>query len=165
MGAGNAICGLYDQPHDRRSGLPVADIFGSIPGWTQESNCIPGQWTETLNTLPAFFTGQVSLGSGVYYLQFSNGNLFGYYNFPSFPFLYHYDLGFEYFFDGGNGAVYMYDFSSGHWLYTSSGLFPYLYDFSLNNWLYYFPATNNPGHYTTNPRYFCDLTTGMIITM
>ena len=34
---------------------------------------------------PAFFTGEVSLGSGVYYLQFPNGTVFGYYNFPSFP--------------------------------------------------------------------------------
>jgi hypothetical protein len=49
--------------------------------------------------------------------------------------------------------------------YTSSTLFPYLYDFTLNNWLYYFPNTTNPGHYTTNPRYFSDLTTGKIISM
>jgi hypothetical protein len=128
-------------------------------------NSVPGQWTETLNTLPAFFTGETSLGSGVYYLQFPDGNAFGYYNFPSFPFLYHYELGFEYFFDGGNGAAYLYDFSSGHWSYTSSSLFPYLYDFTLTNWLYYLPATNNPNHYTSNPRYFSDLTTGKIITM
>jgi hypothetical protein len=116
-------------------------------------------------TAPAFFNGEVSLGSGVYYLQFSNGNVFGYYNIPAFPIFYHYDMGFEAFIDGGNGAAYLYDFSSGHWFYTSSSLFPYLYDFSLNNWLYYFPATNNPGHYSTNPRYFSDLTTGKIISM
>ena len=67
--------------------------------------------------------------------------------------------------DGGSGAAYLYDFSSGHWFYTSSSLFPYLYDFTLSNWLYYLPATNNPGHYTSNPRYFSDLTTGKIITM
>ena len=101
----------------------------------------------------------------MYYLQFPDGNLFGYYNLASFPIFYHYDMGFEGFVDGGNGAAFLYDFTSGHWWYTNSSLFPYLYDFTLNNWLYYFPATNNPGHYTSNPRYFSDLTTGKIITM
>jgi hypothetical protein len=113
----------------------------------------------------AFFNGQASLGSGVYYLKFPNGNLFGYYNYQVFPILYHYDMGFEVFVDGGNGAAYFYDFTSGHWWYTSPSLFPFLYDFTLNNWLYYFPATNNPGHYTSKPRYFSDLTTGKIVTM
>jgi hypothetical protein len=113
----------------------------------------------------SFFTGEVSLGSGVYYLRFPNGNLFGYYNLQSFPIFYHYDLGFEAFVDGGNGAAYLYDFSSRHWFYTSPGLFPYLYDFTLNNWLYYFSDSNNPGHYTTNPRVFSNLTTGKIVTM
>ena len=116
---------------------------------------------------PEFFIGEVSLGSGVYYLQFPNGNLFGYYNFPSFPVVYHYDLGFESFVDAldGNAGAYLYDFASGHWFYTSPSLFPYLYDFTLNAWLYYFPNTKSPGHYTTNPRYFSNLTTGKIITM
>jgi hypothetical protein len=74
-------------------------------------------------------------------------------------------MGFEAFVNGGNGAAYLYDFTSTHWFYTSSSLFPYLYDFTLNHWLYYFPATNNPGHYSSNPRSFSDLTTGKIITM
>jgi hypothetical protein len=115
--------------------------------------------------MPAFFNGEVSLGSGVYYLKFPNGNVFGYYNFPSFPIVYHYDLGFEAFVDGGNGSGYLYDFATGHWWYTSSSLFPYVYDFTLNNWLYYFPNSSNPGHYTTNPRYFSNLVTGKIFTM
>jgi hypothetical protein len=55
--------------------------------------------------------------------------------------------------------------TSGHWFYSSPSLFPYLYDFTLTAWLYYFPATNNPGHYTTNPRYFSNLLTGKIFTM
>ncbi len=113
----------------------------------------------------AFFNGQASLGGGVYYLQFSDGNLFGYYNLLAFPIFYHYDLGFEAFIDGGNGAAYLYDFTSGHWFYTSSSLFPYLYDFTLNNWLYYFADTKNPGHYTAHPRYFSNLGTGVIFTM
>ena len=113
----------------------------------------------------SFFSGEVSLGSGVYYLQFPDGNVFGYYNLANFPVFYHYDMGVEAFVAGGNGAAYLYDFTSGHWWYTSSSIFPSLYDFTLSNWLYYLPASNNPGHYTTNPRYFSDLTTGMIFKM
>ncbi len=113
----------------------------------------------------AFFNGQASLGSNVYYLAFPNGNLFGYYSLQFFPIVYHYDLGFEAFVDGGNGGAYLYDFTSSHWFFTSPTLFPYLYDFTLNSWLYYFPATNSPGHYTTSPRTFSDLTTGKIIMM
>jgi hypothetical protein len=119
----------------------------------------------TITPPPAFFNGAVSLGSGVDYLQFPDGNLFGYYNLTSFPIFYHYDMGFESFVDGGNGGAYLFDFASGHWWYTSSSLFPYLYDFTRNVWLYYFPDTNNPGHYTTNPRYFSNLKTGKIIVM
>jgi hypothetical protein len=90
-----------------------------------------------------------------------------YYNFPSFPILYHYDMGFESFIDAldWNAGAYLYDFASGHWFYTSPSLFPYLFDFTLSNWLYYLPNPKSPGHYTANPRYFSDLTTGMIINM
>jgi hypothetical protein len=112
----------------------------------------------------AFFTGEVSLGGGVYFLRFPDGKPFGYYNFPSYPILYHYEMGFEAFIDGGNGAAYLYDFTSGHWFYTSASLFPYLYDFTLSNWLYYFPDASNQG-YTTNPRTFANLGTGKIFTM
>jgi hypothetical protein len=48
---------------------------------------------------------------------------------------------------------------------NSSSLFPYLYDFTLNTFIYYFPDTKNAGHYTTNSRYFSNLTTGMAFTM
>jgi hypothetical protein len=115
---------------------------------------------------PPFFAGEASLGSGVYFLRFPNGNLFGYYNYQFFPTVFfHYDMGFEAFIDGGNGAGYMYDFGSGHWWYTSPSLFPYIYDFTLNTFIYYFPDTKNPGHYTTNPRYFANLSTSVIFTM
>ena len=114
---------------------------------------------------PAFFYGEVSLGSGVYYLQFPDGNPFGYYNFPSTSIFYHYDLGFEGFVPGSASDVYLYDFTSGHWWYTSTTLFPYLFDFTLNGWIYYFPNTASPGTYTTNPRYFSNLATGKIFTM
>jgi hypothetical protein len=50
----------------------------------------------------------------------------------------------------------------GHWWYSSANLFPYLYDFTLSTFIYYFP---DPGHYTNNPRYFSNLTTGKVFTM
>jgi len=117
---------------------------------------------------PPFFTGEVPLGSGVYYLQFTNGNIFGYYNYQFFPFLYHYDLGFEYFLDANDGrsGAYFFDYISGHWWYTSPIFpFPYLYDFTLGTIVYYYPNPSAAGHYTANPRYFYDFATHMIITM
>jgi hypothetical protein len=114
---------------------------------------------------PRFFAGEVTLGSGVYYLQFPDNNLFGYYNFPASSILYHYDMGYDAFVPGSASDIYLYDFTGGHWWYTSNTLFPYLYDFTLNTWVYYFPNTTNPGHYTSNPRYFSNLTTGKIFTM
>ncbi len=51
-------------------------------------------------TVPAFFSGEASLGSGVYYLQFPNSTPFGYYNFTTSSILYHYDMGFEAFIPG-----------------------------------------------------------------
>jgi hypothetical protein len=126
--------------------------------WQQASVTPPGNH-------PAFFSGEVSLGSGVYYLKFPDTNVFGYYNYVASSIFYHYDLGYEAYVPGSAADTYLYDFTSGHWLYTSSTLFPYLYDFSLSSWLYYFPNTANPGHYTSNPRYFSNLTTGKIISM
>ncbi len=143
----------------------VTNQVTAVTGVLQATGSDVTNITPVTGTTPAFFNGEASLGSGVYYLKFPDSNLFGYYNLQSFPIFYHYDMGFEAFVDGGNGAAYLYDFTSGHWFYTSSSLFPYLYDFTLNNWLYYFPATNNPGHYTSNPRYFSDITTGKVITM
>jgi len=120
-------------------------------------------------THPAFFSGEVSLGNGVYYLQFPNGTPFGYYTYLSDPrWIYHFDMGYEYWFDANDGhsGIFFYDFASNHFFYTSPSFpFPYLYDFSLNTVLYYFPDPNRPGHYTTNPRYFYDFATGQIITM
>jgi len=113
----------------------------------------------------AFFTGQISLGSGVEYLQFPNGVLFGYYSFLSGSIFYHFDMGYEAFVPGSASDIYLYDFTSGHWWYTSNTLFPYLYDFTLKAWIYYFPNTQSPGHYTTNPRYFDNLTTNVVFTM
>jgi len=95
--------------------------------------------------------------------------VFGYYSYLTDPhWIYHFDMGYEYWFDANDGqsGIYFYDFASNHFFYTSPSFpFPYLYDFSLNTVLYYYPDTNNPGHYTTNPRYFYNFATGQIITM
>ena len=118
---------------------------------------------------PAFFSGnEVSVGNGVYYLQLPGGTPFGYYSYlADAHYIYHFDLGYEYLFDAADGksGVYLYDFASRSFFYTSPSFpFPYLYDFSLNAVLYYYPDTSNPGHYTTNPRYFYNFGTGTIIT-
>jgi hypothetical protein len=93
--------------------------------------------------------------------------VFGFYNLGFFPWIFHYDIGFEYFIDAmdSQSGAFLYDNTSGHFFYTSPSLFPYLYDFTLKNWLYYFPATDSPGHYTANPRYFANLGTSAIFTM
>ena len=122
-----------------------------------------------LTLVPAFFDGEVSLGSGVYYLTFPSGNYFGYYSFLTNPaYIYHFDLGYEYVFDAadGNAGVYFYDFKSSDFFYTSPGFpFPYLYDFNLQSTVYYYPDPNNAGHYNTNGiRYFYVFNTQQIIS-
>jgi uncharacterized repeat protein (TIGR01451 family) len=134
--------------------------FGGQSSATQSVSTTVGS-----GQVAAFFSGEVYVGSSAYYLLFGDGNPFGYYNFASSSILYHYDMGFEAFVPGSASDIYLYDFSTGHWWYTSSALFPYLYDFTLNTWIYYFPNTSSPGHYTTNPRYFSNLTTGKVFSM
>ncbi len=118
---------------------------------------------------PAFFNGEVSLGNGVYYLAFPSGNIFGYYSFLSDPhYIFHQDLGYEYVFDANDGksGVYLYDFTSSDFFYTSPSFpFPYLFDFGLNSVVYYYPDPSNPGRYNTNGvRYFFVFNTGQIIS-
>jgi hypothetical protein len=129
--------------------------------WQQASVTPPA----ALSSHPAFFNGEDLLGNGVYYLQFPDGTLFGYYAYVASGVIYHYDMGYAAFIAGSASDIYLYDFASTHWWYTSSTLFPYLYDFTLKTWIYYFPSTTNPGHYTSDPRYFSNLTTGKIFTM
>ncbi|MDB5071024.1 MAG: hypothetical protein JWM87_2135 [Candidatus Eremiobacteraeota bacterium] len=116
-----------------------------------------------------FFAGEAPLSNGVYYLQLPNGNPFGYYSYlPDPNYIYHFDLGYEYAIDAndGQGGVYLYDFDSGHWWYTSrSFTFPYVYDFTLNALLYYYPDTAQAGTYTKNPRWFYDFGTSSIIAL
>ena len=102
------------------------------------------------------------------YLQFADGTPFGHYSYLDDPhYIYHDDLGDEYVFDAGDGmnGVYLYDFASGDFFYTSPAFpFPSLYDFTLGTVLYYYPDPANPGRYTSNPRQFYDFATGQIIT-
>lgn len=113
-----------------------------------------------------FFTGQFDLGNNIEFLTFKNGTVFGFYSTDSYPWIYHFDLGFEYVFDGHDqqNSVYLYDWSSGSFWYTTPALFPYIYDFSLGSWLYYYSDSQRPDHYTSNPRYFYETRTGKIIT-
>ncbi len=117
---------------------------------------------------PAFFDGEQALGSGVYYLRFADGNPFGYYSYlADAHYVYHFDLGYEYVFDAneGEGGVYLYDFTSQSFFYTSPTFpFPYLYDFTLRTVLYYYPSTSTPGRYSANPRYFYNFATGGVIS-
>ena len=106
----------------------------------------------------------------MYYLQLPNGNVFGYYSYlPDPNYVYHFDAGYEYVIDAndGQGGVYLYDFASSHWWYTSRTFpFPYLYDFTLNALLYYYPDPAYSGdHYTSNPRYFYNFGTQQIIKL
>jgi hypothetical protein len=128
----------------------------------------------TYFTPDAFFTSEQPSSVAAWdFLQFPGGSTpFGYYTFlqgsasTASAWLFHADLGYESVIPGATpGSAYFYDLASGHWWYTSSTLFPYLYDFTLNSWIYYFPNTNSPGHYLTNPRYFSNLTTQKFFTM
>jgi len=121
--------------------------------------------TPTPTPHPAFFSGEVSVGGGYYYLVFPDGTPFGYYTYQYFPDLYHVDLGFEQFVDANDSAhgAYLYDYILGQWFYTSPADFPFMYNYTANAWYYYFPNASLPGHYTTNPRVFYNETTGKYI--
>ena len=162
-------------PGDPADGYPAAADFHVAAGqeytFSLGNTSYPGSFTLnlTLTPGPSFFTGETSLGSGVYYLTFSDGHYFGYYSYLADPaYIYHFDLGYEYVFDAndGNSGVYFYDFASNDFFYTSPTFpFPYLYDFSLNTVLYYYPDPDNIGRYNTNGvRYFYDFDTGEIIS-
>ena len=118
----------------------------------------------------SFFTGEQALGNDVYYLTLPNGNLFSYYSYlEDFHYIYHYGLHYEYIFDANDGqdGIYLYDFQSGGFFYTSPTFpFPYLYDFSLNSVVYYFVNPYPPGSPAdvTGTRYFYVFNLGQIIT-
>ena len=122
----------------------------------------------TVISRPAFFTGQVPLGNGVYYLVLPDGTPFGYYSFLNHSdYIYHFDLGYEYVLDANDGkdGVYLFDDATDDFFYTSPTFpFPYLYDFGLDTVLYYYPDPNNPGHYNLDgARTFYDFRLGRVI--
>jgi hypothetical protein len=142
----------------------------TVPGTAQVAVLNPNFGLSAAQQFPItdsfpFFDGSVNGGGGMQFLQFPNGRIFGYYAFLSANWMHHADLGYEYVSPGNGPEVYLWDLASGHWWYTNNTTFPYLYDFTLNAWLYYFPDTKNAGHYTTNPRYFVNMTTSQIFTM
>jgi hypothetical protein len=170
----NASLTVTTAPSSLATSFNAADANSLTPGTYTCNLTVSGtgatsaQMTATLTVAaPPFLSNEVSLGSGVYYEKFPDQNVFGFFTYASSTILYHYDLGYESVVQANDaaGGVYLYDFTSGHWFYTNSATFPYLYDFTLKAWLYYFPSTTNPDHYSSNPRYFGNLTTGMIITM
>jgi hypothetical protein len=124
--------------------------------------------TVTLNLSPLpFFNGEYNGGGGMLLLHFPDGTSFGYFAYLGGSWIYQLDLGYESVIpanDASNG-VYMYDLKSGHWFYTNPGSFPYLYDFTLRAWLYYFPSSTLSDRYLSNPRYFANMTTGLVFTM
>jgi hypothetical protein len=74
-------------------------------------------------------------------------------------------VGSEAFIPGSAADVYLYDFTSAHWSYTSSTLFLTLDVFKRRIGLPPPPKTKKQAHYTTNPRSFANLTTGQIFDM
>ena len=149
--------------------IPAALSLAIPPTPPQITPALPSTVRRTSATHAAFFSGEAALSNGVYYLALPNGTPFGYYSYLADQnYIYHFDLGYEFVVDAndGNGGVYLYDFASSHWWYTSRQYpFPYIYDFGLSAFLYYYPDTNNAGHYTTSPRYFYDFSSHQIITL
>jgi len=118
----------------------------------------------TSTSTPPFFTGEVALGTpGWYWLgpQGSNTYGFGYFSTKYAPYIFHQDLGWEYFLDAGNArhGAYFYDFSNGVWWYSDPGLFPYMYDFNLNTWMFYAPQQGKTDSYQSSPRLFLNTAT------
>jgi hypothetical protein len=77
--------GQFDDVACSAPGCSIAELIGSPLGLPAGLFSYGGpitQFTFATEPLP-FFTGEVSLGNGVYYLQFPDGNLFGAYNFQS----------------------------------------------------------------------------------
>lgn len=136
------------------NGLVVAGGFDSISAFP-------------VVTSASFFANQVSQGGCAYTLQLPDGNTFGTFSYQSPPWIQHADLGYEYVVpaDSAGDSLYLWDAASGHWFFTGASSFPFLYDFTLNAWLYYFPDPQRPGHYTTNPRTFANVSTGQTFTM
>ena len=105
--------------------LPVIDYTS---GSLSESNLVEVASVTRLTSHPAFFDGEVSVGNAVNYLTFADGTPFGYYSYLTDQnYIYHFDLGYEYVFDAADGkdGVYLYDFASNTFFYTSARRSPF----------------------------------------
>ncbi len=144
-----AVTVVYQLPYDGNNREPDAALVqaddGSFYGTARYSRTV---FRLVVGPHPPFFNGEGDLANGVKYLAFPADNVFGYYAFLSDPhFIYHFDLGYEYVVNAEDdqSGVYLYDFASGDFFYTSPSYpFPYLYDFALNAVLYYYPDPNDP---------------------
>jgi len=116
------------------------------------------------NQIP-FFSGQTTSDNTWYNLTFSDGAPFGSYNYTSWPWLWHTNMGFESpgipQNDPSNG-IWLWDWYEQTWFYTNPTDFPWLFHWTLQHWWYYYPGI--PGPYTSNPRWFHDQTTGQDIS-
>ena len=147
----------------------VSTQYGSYRA-NVEWDVVPGQPSAGVSAGPAlapFFNGSAALGTNWYYLAFDASDYFGYFNVSHYPYVYHIDLGWEYVLDANDGkaGVYLYDFDSASWFYTSpSYKFPYLYSFKLGATVYYFPKQGEAGRYDSDPRYFYNFKTKLVVS-
>ena len=77
----------------------------------------------------ALLVGSETLSGSVDFLQFPDDNVFGYFSTAGLPWIYHFDMGYEYLIDAGDsqGGAYMYNHTSHSFWYTSPASFPYIY--------------------------------------
>ena len=132
--------------------------------------------TNIVQVLPGFFAGETILIPGitssdttVYNLKFPNGNLFGNYSFENVDgagaHIQHPDLGELIVWPfSAQGAALISDQTSGH-VFLTGAWFPVMFDLTLGTYLYYIPDAQNPGHYTSKPRFFFDLLHGRTFAM
>jgi hypothetical protein len=110
---------------------PAALIPSTTYYWYLVSHSAAGSTASTILSFttapfghPSFFAGEIALNSTVYYLQFPNGNTFGYYAYLSNTIVYHFDMGYEAIVDGPPSAAYLYDFLSGTGFIPARPCFP-----------------------------------------
>ena len=104
---------------------------------------------------PGFFDGEAILDSGDFaYLAFPDGQVFGYYTYQFYPYLYQTTSASSTPSrrPARTTACNLYDFKLAQFLYTSPTLYPYLYNFGESAYYYYFTGT-------TAPRVFYDFAT------
>jgi len=164
---GNGELYSYGIPQDNaaKTGIGSADVASSaVTGLGSNFSLNFPPYSATVlafsnNAHPAFFTGEASVGSDLYYLKFPDGTVFGYYSYQDFPWLYHFGLGFEYFIDANNAAhgAYFYDPEVQTFFYTDPNDYPFLYNFNEGAWWYYYAGTSNP-------RYFWDFGQNKLIS-